>query len=222
MSLFVKLCGLRSEQDVVAAIDAGADAVGFVMTDSPRQVSIATASRLIRMLPDEVLGVAVFHKPGRRLLFETMDTVVPDLLQAELSYLEGVPVASRLPVAVAGPGLADEFGASLAGSGRHLALVDRAARGGTGERSDWGQLATLPGRDRMIVAGGLDSGNVAQAVRLIGPYGVDVSSGIERAPGEKDPALMRTFVDAARSVGHLAGERGPAGEASSLLERNPR
>ncbi|MGA7226934.1 MAG: phosphoribosylanthranilate isomerase [Acidimicrobiia bacterium] len=219
MSLFVKLCGLRSEADLEAAVEAGADAVGFVLTPSPRRITVEMAGRLMRMLPDSVLGVAVFHQPSSSLLSRTMETVVPDLLQAEPAYLEGVPTALRLPVVVEGSTLRSDFELALRDSGRRMVLVDRSARGGTGERTSWSLLSELPRRDRLIVAGGLGPGNVADAVRLIGPLGVDVSSGIEKSPGEKDPAMMRAFVAAARSVSSDVPSTGSMGYRP-VMERN--
>lgn len=219
MSLFVKLCGLRSEADVEAAVEAGADAVGFVLTPSPRRITVETARRLMKMLPDGLLGVAVFHQPSASLLSETMERVEPDLFQAEPAYLEGIPPALRLPVVVEGPALASDFELALRDSGRRMALVDRSAHGGTGERTSWSLLSELPRRDRMVVAGGLSPDNVAAAVRRIGPLGVDVSSGIEKSSGEKDPALMRAFVMAARSA---TSDRptDPLDGHRSVMERN--
>jgi len=87
-----------------------------------------------------------------------------------------------------------------------MVLVDSAARGGTGRASNWDRLAMLESANRLVLAGGLDARNVAEAVARIGPLGVDVSSGIETRPGEKDPDLMLEFVRAARGTAELRGE----------------
>ena len=90
MTLFVKLCGVKSEADLEAAVEAGADAVGFVLTPSPRQITLKVAARLNARLPDSVLGVAVFHDPSPDLLVRAREEVDPDLFQSELSTLVGI------------------------------------------------------------------------------------------------------------------------------------
>lgn len=200
MSLFVKLCGIRTGSDVAAAIEAGADAVGFVLTPSPRRVDISEAARLAALVRHEMVTVAVFHRPGPRLLAETRAVLDPDLYQAEAHTLVGVPAERMLPVVADGPGLGNRIGEELERAERGMVLVDRAARGGTGLGPDLDRVAALESRDRVILAGGLTPDNVADAVHRVRPLGVDVSSGIERAPGEKDPGLMIGFVAAARAA----------------------
>jgi phosphoribosylanthranilate isomerase len=201
MSLFVKLCGIRNEADLEAAVEAGADAVGFVLTPSPRQIPLSLAARLNTRLPESVLGVAVFHAPSPDLLARAGEEVGPDLFQSELSTLVGISADHLLPVVVDSESLDQDFALAAASAGRGMVLVDSAARGGTGSVPNWGRLAGLNGPGRLILAGGLDSENVVEAVSLVKPFGVDVSSGIEKAPGVKDPERMRAFVEAARSVG---------------------
>lgn len=196
MSLFVKLCGMKSERDVEAAVAAGADAVGFVLTESRRRLSVEEAARLRSRLPADILAVAVFNEPTPELLARALDEMAPDLLQADPESLEPVPPQLRLPVVVGG----DRLEAALTTTPRRVALVDSALWGGTGRAFDWEPLARSPFHDRVLVAGGLAPGNVASAVEMVRPFGVDVSSGIEGADGDKDPALMRAFVAAARSV----------------------
>lgn len=200
MSLFVKLCGMRTESDIAAALNAGANAVGFVLTPSPRRVEIAEAARLAALVRHEMVTVAVLHRPGPRILAETRDVLNPDLYQAEPHALVGVPADRMLPVVVDGLGLGERVGKALEQPGRSMVLVDRAARGGTGHSPDWDRVAALGSRDRVILAGGLTPGNVARAVCQVRPLGVDVSSGIEQAPGKKDPRLMIAFVAAARAA----------------------
>lgn len=200
MTLFIKLCGLRTPADVETAVDAGADAVGFVMTESPRQVSVAQAANLCSLLPANVLGVAVFHDPFPRLVEQVQREVAPDLFQAESGTLRGLPRSRILPVVAEGPGLAHRVETALGATGKGWVLVDSSARGGTGRRVDWEGLGPLSSRNRLVLAGGLTPHNVAEAVRSVRPGGVDVSSGVEQAPGVKDHELMRAFVVAARAV----------------------
>jgi phosphoribosylanthranilate isomerase len=200
MSLFVKLCGIRTEADLEAAVEAGADAVGFVLTPSPRQIPLNVAASLKTRLPESVLGVAVFHDPTPDLLTRAREEVGPDLFQSELTTLVGISADRLLPVVVDSESLDRDFATAFRSAGRQMVLVDSAARGGTGSAPSWDRLAGLNGPGRLILAGGLDPDNVGAAVSLVRPFGVDVSSGIEKSPGVKDPKRMRAFVEAARSA----------------------
>ncbi|MGH8870768.1 MAG: phosphoribosylanthranilate isomerase [Acidimicrobiia bacterium] len=213
MSLFVKLCGIRTESELEAAVEAGADAVGFVLTPSPRQIPLSVAARLMALLPEHVLGVAVFHDPSPQLLRRTATEVAPDLFQAELSTLVGIAPDRLFPVVVEGDDLERDLDVALRATNREMVLVDSAARGGTGRSPSWERLALLHTPAKIILAGGLDQENVAEAVNRVRPFGVDVSSGVEKIPGEKDPEKMRAFVAAARMAdtpspsGHLPQRR---------------
>ncbi|HEY6628811.1 MAG TPA: phosphoribosylanthranilate isomerase [Acidimicrobiia bacterium] len=200
MSLFIKLCGLKTDADVETAVEAGADAVGFVLTPSSRQIALFEAAKLRRLLPESVLAVAVFNDPSPNLIEQALEEVAPDLVQVEARNGTGVPIQKFLPVVLNGNGAPEAVMQALELTESGMVLVDTAEKGGTGRRSDWGRLARLKVRDRVIVAGGLNPGNVGEAISTIGPLGVDVSTGIERRPGEKDPVLMRQFVRAARAA----------------------
>lgn len=206
MSLFVKLCGIRSEAELESAVEAGADAVGLVLTPSPRQVSLSQAGILMGLLPGNVLGVAVFHEPSIELVRRVEEEVSPDLFQADLGSLRGVAPDRVLPVVVDNDNVEDSLQRALDATTREMALVDSAAKGGTGRAADWARLAGLARRDRMILAGGLSPANVGEAVSRVRPLGVDVSSGIESRPGVKDPQLMTAFVRAARAGAESRGE----------------
>jgi phosphoribosylanthranilate isomerase len=198
VTLFVKLCGIANQPDLEAAVDAGADAVGLVITPSPRQVTLSVARSLMSLLPADVLGVAVFHDPTPQLLLQVQEEVAPDLFQAELRSLAGLPGDRILPVVVDSDSLETDLDRALEATTRGMVLVDSAAKGGSGVPANWDRLATLAVSESMVLAGGLDVRNVAAAVSIVAPFGVDVSSGIERRPGEKDPDLMQAFVRAAR------------------------
>jgi phosphoribosylanthranilate isomerase len=154
----------------------------------------------MRLLPDRVLGVAVFHDPSPELVRRTETDVAPDLFQADPTALAGVPADRVLPVVVDGEGMGAALERALASTTRDLVLVDSAAKGGTGTPPNWARLGDLAVNHRLLLAGGLDHLNVQRAIEQVRPFGVDVSSGIERRPGEKDPALMRRFVTAARTA----------------------
>ncbi len=200
MTLFIKLCGLKTAADVETAVDAGANAVGFVLTPSSRQIPLSEAARLQRLLPSSVLGVAVFNDPGPELIQRAIVEVEPDLIQVEARNGTGVPIQKFLPVVVNGKGVEEAVLQALELTESGMVLIDTAAKGGTGRRSDWDRLAGLETSDRIIVAGGLNPGNVGEVIARIRPLGVDISTGIERRPGEKDPVLMRKFVRAARAA----------------------
>jgi phosphoribosylanthranilate isomerase len=200
MTLFVKLCGIVNERQLEVAVEAGADAIGFVLTPSPRQVSLEDAARMRGSLPSSILGVAVFHDPAPALLRRAQEVIEPDLLQSELSTLAGVAADRALPVVVDGHTLEGDLARAARLTTRDMVLVDSAARGGTGHSPSWERVAAVDFGGRLVLAGGLDPDNVAEAVGLVRPYGVDVSSGIETAPGVKDPARMRAFVEAARGA----------------------
>ncbi|HSJ82195.1 MAG TPA: phosphoribosylanthranilate isomerase [Acidimicrobiia bacterium] len=205
MSLFVKLCGIKTESDLEAAVDAGADAVGFVLTPSPRQISLSQAGHLNGLLPDHVLGVAVFHEPSPELLRRTEEEVRPALFQSETATLVGLTPDRILPVVADGEDLGRRIDDAAAVTSREWVLVDSSARGGTGRPVSRARLAQVATSANMILAGGLDQENVAEIVSRLRPFGVDVSSGIERSPGVKDPERMRSFVAAARAFLPLAG-----------------
>ena len=200
MKLWVKLCGVRSEADVAAAVAAGADAIGVVMTPSVRKVDIDTARRLVVGAPDELTKVAVFYRPARELVESVRDQVPFDLFQAEPESLDGIAGIQILPVVHDRPDLVSAVRGLSTSPRPERILVESARRGGTGLSPDWGRVAAIGQLGNVVIAGGLTPDNVAEAVSNLGPGGVDVSSGVESSPGVKDPELMARFVEAARSA----------------------
>lgn len=195
MSLFVKICGIATVAALDAAVEAGTDAVGFVFhPGSPRDIAPRTAAALARRLPAGVASVAVTQQPDRALVARILEEFVPDAWQSDAADF----AALELPVSVERWPVFRHAGAAAALPRR--AVFD-AAESGRGMRGDWQCAAALARRCELILAGGLDAANVAQAVAAVRPFGVDVSSGVERRPGVKDPALIRAFVAAARSAG---------------------
>lgn len=199
MSIWVKLCGVRTHGDVEAAAAAGADAVGMVMTPSVRMVDLDTARALVQAAPGDLLKVAVFYRPTRAQVEAVRDAVPFDLFQAEPESLQGIDGIEVLPVVHDAPDLAPAVARAAEMSGSGLVLVESAGHGGKGAAPDWGRVAALGNLDRVVVAGGLTPNNVAGVVATLRPGGVDVSFGVESAPGVKDPILMESFVEMARS-----------------------
>ena len=200
----IKICGLTREEDIEAAVSAGADAIGFVFyPKSKRCLTPVRAAQLRRGVPAFVDVVALFVNAQEEEVRTVLGEVGPDLLQfhgAEPGsfsssfsrpYVKAVPMAS-VDDAVAYVGL------HPAANGFLLDSHALGALGGSGETFDWKRAPRL-GR-ATILAGGLNADNVAQAIALVRPYAVDVSSGIETAPGIKDPARMRRFVEAVRNA----------------------
>ncbi|MCX6522308.1 MAG: phosphoribosylanthranilate isomerase [Actinobacteria bacterium] len=199
--MFVKICGITNEDDALFAVAMGADAVGFVFAPSTRQVAAQQVYDITRRLPPEILTVGVFrdehpdrvidtvHRAGLKAAqlhgFETPGMVAD--VAAQVRWVIKAVVAGSRDAA-----RADEFGTDMI-------LVD-APSPGSGQVFDWSLLADLPEGPRYILAGGLDPDNVGLAVATANPWGVDVSSGVERGPGRKDPLKVKAFVERARAA----------------------
>ena len=194
--LWIKICGMRSVADIEAAAAAGANAVGFVFYEpSPRHLAVGAARTLKAAVPAGVERVAVFLHPSQAEVDAAIDALQPDWVQTDLQDLDGLrlPPGQRvLPV------LRKIAAEPLFGGSR--AMLD-GGTSGAGVRADWTAARALAARCELVLAGGLDAGNVAEAIRAVRPFGVDVSSGVERARGVKDPARIRDFIDAARCAG---------------------
>lgn len=198
--MFVKICGITNEDDALLAIAMGADAVGFVFAPSSRQVSPTKASDISKRLPKEARTVGVFRN-------ESKERVVRTIAEAGLgcAQLHGreTPeecqwIAERVPMTIKGFVAGDTSIPNLRGYGTKYVLLD-APTPGAGQVFDWSLAENAPRDFRVIMAGGLTPQNVSEAIRKVQPWGVDVSTGVESAPGKKDPTLVKRFVDAARS-----------------------
>jgi phosphoribosylanthranilate isomerase len=198
MSLLVKICGVTRDADVAAAVEAGADAVGFVFHErSRRNLEPKRAAMLARALPDTVLKVAVTLHPSLGLAQRILDAFVPDAWQSDPEDFVGIPLPAaiqRWPVLRTGRPSPARLPRTV--------LYD-AEVSGTGMQSDWETAARLARQSLLILAGGLNASTVGRAIESVRPLGVDVSSGVESAPGIKDAARIRAFIAAAR-----AAERG--------------
>jgi phosphoribosylanthranilate isomerase len=213
MSVLVKICGLKTPEALDVALEAGADMVGFVFFPlSPRDVGLAAATELGRRVGDRARKVALTVDADDVLLRGIIDALRPDLLQlhgAETpARVQAIKARFGLPVMKA---IAVEARADLAAVKRYDTVADRllfdarapreATRpGGLGKPFDWHLLEQLDLAVPYMLSGGLDPGNVAAALRITSAAGVDVSSGVERAPGEKDHDKIRAFIRAARRV----------------------
>lgn len=193
--MLIKICGMRHAASIEAAVKAGADALGFVFAESVRQVTARQAALLASRIPQRVLRVAVMRNPDVELWREVETIFCPDVLQtdaADFDYLEVPPGIARWPV------LREGSAGNLAALPDTFVYEGQAS--GRGEAVDWAVAAGLARKGRMILGGGLTPENVAEAIRIVAPYGVDVSSAVETSPGVKDPALIERFIQAARDT----------------------
>ena len=193
MSLLIKICGLRDEQQVAAAVAAGADAVGFVFAESARKVTPQLARSISVAVPATVKRVAVMLHPDNATWLEVLSEFAPDVLQTDAEDFATLDVpdgVERWPVFREGQLL----------PAIETTYVYEGVRSGRGETVDWSAAARLATHGRMILAGGLGPDNVAAAIAAVRPKGVDVSSGVETSPGIKDPQLINEFINAARAA----------------------
>jgi len=189
----VKICGLTSEAHVRTAAEAGADAIGFVFAESVRRVDPAHAARISSDVPGNVKRVAVMLHPSNDEWQEVLRQLKPDVLQTDAEDFADLDVpldVTRWPVCREG----DRVTVPL--------FVYEGTKSGQGETVDWSVAAEIARNGNMILAGGLGVENVAEAIATVRPYGVDVSSGVESAPGQKDPEKIREFIKAAKAAGN--------------------
>ena len=195
MSLLVKICGLRSESDVLAAVEAGADAVGFVFAESVRRVTPTEAAEASASLHSDIRKVAVMRHPSNEEWQDVLLTFRPDALQTDLDDIETLEIPDTVQIIP----VIREGSAALDAELPDVFLYE-GAHSGQGERVDWQCAATIAARGKMILAGGLSAANLGEAIASVRPFGVDVSSAVESEPGRKSPELIREFINAARAA----------------------
>lgn len=197
---WVKVCGLRRPREVTAAVEAGADAVGFVLADSPRRVSESTARALAEGLPVLSVIVTVDFTPTD-LLSAVANTGAGGVQPHGAHKHEAGRAARREGLFVLHP-LAVRRSVDLSSVAQDVVpLLDTyrpGAHGGTGQPFDWGLIPAV--ERRYVLAGGLGPDNVSEAIRQFSPWGVDASSGLESSLGVKDLARIRAFVERARGT----------------------
>lgn len=202
----VKICGLMEPAHVKAAVDAGADAIGFVFAPSSRRVTVEQAKELAREIPSGVLKIGVFVNPTREEVAHVYQEVPLDLIQyhgdESDDFIQSVGLPAIRAVAVRHT---DDVEKAMQCDTDYI-LVDAPGtiyKGGSGVTFDW-QLLQDSGiaTDRLILAGGLNAENVGEAIRRVAPFMVDVSSGVERNK-RKDESLIRSFLSAVKNEERL-------------------
>ena len=214
---WTKICGITNLEDALTAADAGADALGFVFHEgSPRKTDPETVRKIVGKLPGRIEKVGVFVNQTEdsicaladetglsavQLHGDSLDPHVADLIverRPHLRVIVGISMHHPKP-----EGYAMMWRPNVV----HAFLVDAANSsnyGGTGNTFNWeksqSNVGVVAGLGRVVVAGGLNPGNVAEAIRILKPWGVDVASGVETSPGKKDPNKVRAFVEAVRQT----------------------
>jgi phosphoribosylanthranilate isomerase len=201
----IKICGITREQDVLAVANGGADALGLVFYEnSPRHVGVEQAAKLVRAMPPFVTVVGLFVNPTAAYVREVLAKVPLDVLQfhgeetPEFCRQFGRPYLKAIRVK-AGVDLVECAARYADAQGLLLDAYVEGTQGGTGESFDWAlipQNLPLP----VILSGGLHAGNVAQAIKQVRPYAVDVSSGVEASKGIKDAAKVAAFIKEVKSI----------------------
>lgn len=193
MRTFVKICGLSEREHVLAAIEAGADAIGFVFVNSVRRVSIEKAINISHDIDSHVKRVAVFYKPELSNWNRVIEEFKPDAVQTDSKDfsifsvpddIEKWPVYRENQKNIKFP--SDKI------------FIYEGKRSGMGERVDWEKAANYSKNNKMILAGGLSHLNVSEAIAKVKPFGVDVSSAVEASPGKKDIILIEKFIKNAK------------------------
>jgi phosphoribosylanthranilate isomerase len=207
--VFVKICGITNEEDALLAVALGADALGFVFAPSTRQVTASIVFDITRRLPREILTVGVFRDEHPERVVDLVDAA--GLKAAQLHGRE-TPEVSRFvhskvrylvkAFAAGAPALE-----SVEDHEADIVLID-SPNPGSGEMFDWSLTEDVPQDLKILLAGGLDPDNVGLAISRVRPWGVDVSTGVERSPGQKDAAKLRAFIVNARAAAP-AVHRGP-------------
>ena len=199
--MFVKVCGTTSEEDALLAVAMGADAVGFIFAPSTRQVAPSAVRDIVRRLPPEVITVGVFRDAAPEHVVKVVNGI--GLRAAQLhgheSAEESGYVGERVPLLIKAFGAGDRQLRRAKDHNADMVMID-APSPGSGQVFDWRLAEDVPDGCRLLLAGGLNADNVGEAIAKVHPWGVDVVTGVEAAPGRKDPRALRAFVKAVREA----------------------
>jgi phosphoribosylanthranilate isomerase len=197
----IKICGITNSEDAVLASDLGADALGFVFANSPRRITPQLARRIVLSLPPFLVKVGVFVNEGidevRKIYHDCGLNFVQLHGEEDENYINSLSLPTIKAFRVADHRILDEIG-RFDSNCFLLDAYDQVRPGGTGRSFDWEIAKRAAKIGKLILSGGLDSLNVRGALEKVRPYGVDVSSGVERKPGVKDPAEMQRFIKEVR------------------------
>lgn len=203
--MFVKICGVTHIDDALLAVALGADSLGLnFVSGSTRQIAPARARDIVARIPPETLTVGIFRNEARERVVDIIHTV--GLGAAQLHGTESVEdvawIAARVPTVIKAVSAGTEQAARASEFAVPIILVD-AQTPGKGEVFDWRLTESLPLDRHILLAGGLTPENVADAIEIVKPWGVDVASGVESESGRKDPTALRRFIQNARAAGDV-------------------
>ncbi len=190
--LWIKICGLTTAEGVAAAVAAGADAIGFVFAPSKRRVTPQRAAELAAAASTHIERCAVMLHPTQAELDAVLSGFHPDVLQTDADDLQALEVPATVRVM---PVIRSAMSPPLP-----QRVLFEGSVSGIGAVADWNVAATLSRFTQLVLAGGLNAANVATAINAVLPFGVDVSSGVESAPGIKDRRMIHEFIAAARAA----------------------
>jgi phosphoribosylanthranilate isomerase len=194
VTTWIKICGLTTPDAVAAALDAGADAIGFVFAKSVRQVTPDVARRLAVPARGRARCVAVTRHPTQQDIDDIVAIFKPDVLQTDSTDLPSLRLPAQLELLPVLRGVGDESDTLPP------RLLFEGATSGAGVPCDWTAARRVARRTELVLAGGLNPANVAAAIAAVQPFGVDVSTGVEARPGVKSPVEIANFVRAAREL----------------------
>lgn len=199
--MIVKICGTTNEDDALLSVALGADLLGFVFAPSPRQVAAQVAADIVKRLPPEIVAVGVFRDEAPKRVVDVAHR--SGMRAVQLHGRETAEqtrwIRQRVPLVIKAFPAGDAKVAQALDYGADIVLLD-GLHPGSGEVWDRSLADQVPPGPRTMVAGGLDATNVAGVIARTGCWGVDVSSGVEKAPGVKDPVKLRAFIAAAKSA----------------------
>jgi phosphoribosylanthranilate isomerase len=206
----IKICGITTPEALDACAEAGTDAIGLVFAESPRQIGLERAREITRACPPHIACIAVFRHPAPCEVARVLDNIDIDAVQSDASDYDAIePILLGTPFRAVyrdSPDLASQLADAAA---QRIITPDdtiliEGPRSGSGTAPDWPRIAAataaLAHPPRILLAGGLNPGNIDEAVRVVRPAGVDTSSGVESSPGMKDATKIRAFITAARGA----------------------
>jgi phosphoribosylanthranilate isomerase len=212
--MYVKVCGTTTEEDALLAVAMGADAIGFIFAPSTRQVAPGRVADIVKRLPPEILTVGVFQDEAAQRVLDIAGHA--RLKAVQLSGHETAEVtrwvAERV-LTIKAFRAGDTAIANGADYGARAILIDSPQGGGSGQVFDWRLADGAPPGVPLLLAGGLNPDNVADAIAAVAPWGVDVATGVEASPGKKDPRKLRAFIAAAKAAGPPVEAADPDGGA---------
>ena len=200
--MWIKICGMTTPDAIAAALDAEVDAIGFVFAQSVRRVSPEVAARLAAPARGRIPCIAVTRHPSQKDIDEILSGFKPDVLQTDATDLQALQLPRELEL------LPVLRGAPHEGAKVPARVLFEGAASGTGVTCDWTAARQVARRTQLVLAGGLNSRNVSEAIAAVAPFGVDVSSGVESRPGVKSPSEIASFVLAARHTAISLFEEG--------------